>query len=210
MLDSKNTRAAAKLPPNPNIDAIIEEVAAKHSAAAKQSNIWRSKDRPGLNFRLLKMARMVLVDAGNLIKDPEPPTTFIEEKQRSEPNILDPTYRAALREAQYQRSVTYINTTLALGTALQDAPDDISLLDDDDWVERVAVAGLTVPTGKYNRYVAWVRWYLLGEDELTDLVRAVQIFNGVTMEAEVDEAVEQFPGDEERSTDQGTLSEAES
>jgi len=106
--------------------------------------------------------------------------------------------------------VTYINTTLALGTALQDAPDDISLLDDDDWVERVAVAGLTVPTGKYNRYVAWVRWYLLGEDELTDLVRAVQIFNGVTMEAEVDEAVEQFPGDEERSTDQGTLSEAES
>jgi hypothetical protein len=186
---------------------VTEQVASKVPAPDDE---WESAHHPGLKFKLRKMSRMALVEAGRKVRDPKVPVVWIEDKQRDEPNPNDPDYREELQRAAWTRSITIVNTCLVLGTKLLDKPDYIDAIDSTEWLEQLDFIGLEVPEGKYARYAAWVRYYALDDDELTDLIVKVQRFNGVVTEQDVQEAAEEFKSIETRNTDPQVQSEAAS
>lgn len=171
------------------------------SAPVKPDGEWESTHRPGLRFKLRKMSRMALVEAGRKVIDPKVPVVWIEDKQRDEPNPNDPDYKEELNRAAWTRSTTIVNTCLVLGTALISTPDDLDSIESTEWIEQLEFIGLEVPPGKYARYAAWVRYYALDDDELTDLVIHIQRFNGVVTEQDVQQAAEEFKSIETRDTD---------
>jgi hypothetical protein len=179
----------------------VAEIVGTNTSTARPDDEWESTHHPGLIFKLRKMSRMALVEAGRKVIDPKVPVVWIEDKQRNEPNPNDPDYREELSRAAWVRSTTIVNTCLVLGTKLLHQPEELDALDSQEWLEQLDFIGIAVPEGKYSRYAAWVRYYALDDDELTDLVIHVQRFNGVVTEQDVQQAAEEFKSSETRDTD---------
>lgn len=188
------------------LDGIIQEVAqAEIAKKAAPSDVWESENRPGVRFKLLKMPRMALVEANTRIPVPKVPKVYMPDKDREEENPSHPDYLEAVRQYNIKVAIVGIDTCLVLGTELMPPlPDNVQKPEDEDWVERLSVIQLEVPTGKYARYVTWVRWYLLTEQEVMALAGAVTRFNGSTLEVDVQTATEEFKSAEERESNTGS------
>jgi hypothetical protein len=65
-----------------------------------------------------------------------------------------------------------------------------------------------VPDSGIGRYLAWLRYYALVEQEVSDLMMAVLRYSGVVLEADVETAAENFSGDETRSATNETNDQA--
>lgn len=192
-------------------DSGSEAVAAAVEAAASAANnlngrgkidVWISSDRPELQFRLRAVSRYALLAAQERLHEPEIPIVFIAEKDRSEANPNHPAYVSALREYNLNVSLAIVDTYLALGTSLLSKPADMEGADGQDWIERLDAVGVVVPTDKkYVRYLMWIKLEALSDDESTSLIRACQRYNGLTIEDDVEEALESLKSDEESSPD---------
>jgi hypothetical protein len=196
--------------PGKEAEAALSVVELVADAPVRPDDEWESIYHPGLKFKLRRMSRMALVEAGRKVMDPKVPVVWIEDKQRNEPNPNDPDYKEELNRAAWTRSIAIVNTCLVLGTSLLSKPEHIESLESDEWIEQLKFIGLDVPEGKYARYAAWVRYHALNDDELTDLILQVQRFNGVVTEPDVQAAAEEFKSIETRNTDNEVQSQAAS
>lgn len=187
---------------NLDVMAAVESVAEKHSSPLP-FDVWESKLKPGLKFQIKKMSNLALLDAINRLPMPLPPKFFNTDKEVEEDNPNDPMFQEAIRQFNHSISILAINTRIVLGTVLLETPDDLPRPESDEWMEALTFIGLEVPSGRYARYAAWVRWFALDGSELTSLQNAVERFNGGTLEADVVQATEEFKSPEERDSNNG-------
>jgi hypothetical protein len=160
----------------------------------------------GIVLRLRKVASIILSDAGRKLKEPVVPKIFDEEKGREEENPNDPDYRSAYEDITYRRSMLAIDVYLAFGTEVVEIPDDLDPPESPLWIADLQEFGLEIPKGGKARYVAWLKYYALSDQDLTSLSIAAMRFGGATLEADAQAAQDGFQPDSEGETLGGGVS----
>lgn len=157
----------------------------------------------GLVLKLQKVNNQIAVDTEMRFPKPKVPMVYIKDDDRYEENPSDPDYLDKLnawRNSMYENNY---NLFLGLGVVREfgTLPDGMIPLESDDWSEDAEVLGLVVPTSRMGRMVAWLRYHVLDDsDEVSRCIHKIAVYSGLAAEEEVQEAVETFPSDEERST----------
>jgi hypothetical protein len=183
---------------------VLSRVETNHHVTEKDNVFVCEK---GVKFKIQKMNVLIIQEAKGKIKWPEVPKVYIKEDDRWEENPSDPTYLHAWDEARVLESLTTANIVIGLGTYTQRewVPEGVDYVDGTAWEEALEFAGIEVPptTKRLARYVLWTKLYVLGHEEVGELVSAVARYSGFAGEQEVSEAIESFPGDETWSSDNG-------
>jgi hypothetical protein len=128
---------------------------------------------------------------------------MIEDKGREEENPNDPDYKQALLDVSWKRGETVIAVYLTVGTSIISMPDTMEPMESSNWLETLAFLGVEVPDSKRARYLAWLKFYVLSDDDLTKLTQAVMRYSGVTLEVDVQEAQASFRSDTQGDTNNG-------
>lgn len=153
----------------------------------------------GLKLRLKPVSRLLVVEAGRKVVRPKPPRMWIEEKQREDENPNDPDYQAELQDAEFRRGMTAIDVCLALGTEIEYRPPELEEPQSEGWAEDIEAFGaLEIPKKPRGRYLAWLKYYALNDDDLTKAIQAVMRVGGLTTEEDVDKAMEGFRRNQKR------------
>lgn len=155
----------------------------------------------GLKLKLKKVSRFVVVDATKKFKMPSVPVIYDKDKDREIENPNDPDYIAELRSAKFEQGMLAISVYLTLGTEVLELPANVSPVDATDWSEDLESLGITIPIKGRARYVAWLKYYCLTDDEFNALAWQVMKFSGTVREEDVKQAMESFRGDEGQSGD---------
>jgi hypothetical protein len=158
----------------------------------------------GVKLRLVKVPRFVINDLAKDIKEPPVPQVFNEDKQRWEDNPLDPAYEEARKKFLNDVGELSVKIYFSLGTSLV-SDNGLQGPEDDDWADALEEVGLTIPPKdkKRKRYLAWLKYYALSDEDQTNLMSAVMEFSGATSEKKVAEAEESFQGEPARDTAEG-------
>lgn len=156
----------------------------------------------GLELKLKKVSRFLVVDAGKTVKMPKVPVVHIEDKGRDEENPNYPDYIVALQEANYQRVIVSYATLLAMGTEVARLPSTMEGPETDEWIDTLLGLDIVdVPKdNKKLRYAAWLKYVGLPDGvEFEKLTTQLLRFSGLTTEADVAKAEETFRGEAEGS-----------
>ena len=152
----------------------------------------------GVKLKLKKPSAVAAegIQSRRLVEDaePKPPTVWIEDKQRDEPNPQDPIYKAAFLAWTQRTGMRVTETLLLTGTELEgELPDGIfgpDSVDFEDWVEALGVP-LHFYASKYQRYLAWLKYYATTDDEFQEVSTELVKLAGVS-EEHIREAEETF------------------
>jgi hypothetical protein len=149
----------------------------------------------GIEVRTKPVSAMLIQEVTSNIKDPIPPLVPNPDKDgKLEENPFDPVYVAGLREANVKRSKATSDTLIMFGLELVDG-----LPKDDNWLvklRKLEKMGLLDLSGidfedQFDREFAFKK-FIAGT---TPLIMEVTRASGVS-QADVDAAVDTFPGDE--------------
>lgn len=177
---------------------IVDQAINAIDAIEKPKNEWVSATRPNLRFKLKPVSSYLVREAGKKFIQPKPPLWMNPEKEREEPNEADPDYVEAM--AIFGRNVGEVTQRLFLGYGSEplELPSDVEPLDSDAWIEDIeAVTEIEVPRTGKSRYIAWLRLYVLqDDDERLSLNQEIMRFNGIILEVDVQTATTEFKSDE--------------
>lgn len=174
-----------------------------------ETDVTTSQDtyttKNGITLKIKPVPPMLIQDAGRRLKPPKVPTYYNKDKEVEEENPDDPDYTQALVQWNVDRADLVNGIILAWGTELVFVPESISPVDSDEWVEMVKeVADLDVPTSRYKRYYCWLKWVALSNaEDFGNLLQRAALFSGVTTEAAVAQAAEEFRNLTERANSAG-------
>lgn len=160
----------------------------------------------GLRLKLKRVSRMVVGDAAMRFKAPKPPRTFNDAKGREEENPNDPDYLADMIRYRYDIGMISVSTYFVLGTQVHgELPSSLEPVSADGWVEQVKAAdpGADIPTSGPRRYLAWLKYYALSDEDVTRLLRACVRHSGGTLEADVAAAQATFRDQQARDPANG-------
>src|SRR3990167_1668538 len=108
----------------------------------------------GIRLRCKSVPILTVRYALTAIKKPEPPIVHNEEKGRSEAWEGDPAYQAELSRWEEHIGETSLNVMIMLGTEIDKIPEGVYHPEDDEWVETLEAAGISVNTNtKAARYL---------------------------------------------------------
>lgn len=155
----------------------------------------------GVRLKLRHVPSMVIVAAQKQLKQPVIPRWHNTDKDRDEDNPNDPGY---LRElAEYNSKVGDITTDAYLVngvTVLEPLPDSVYSIDSSEWAEGLEFIGIEVPKTGVARRLAWLKYYIVGDEDLADLIKSIAIAGGVVTEEQVQEALDSFRNNQTGST----------
>lgn len=180
-------------------DKVLTEVIDDEGTRQKDGLIHLST---GVVLALQPIPKKVIKSLYDRYEDnkPKPPLFDNELKNRKEENPADPDYLTALEVYETNFILTVMDFAVMRGTRVVTIPDDVEPIEG-DWQEEYEYLGMKMPTNARLRYLAWVSYVAapLDEDQklLTEKVSALM---GVT-EAQVEQEMARFPGDETRDTD---------
>ena len=150
----------------------------------------------GGRARLVPVSATLIGEVSNLIKDPDPPMWFDENKDREVSNPSDPAYLRALEDKQKERGMASLDALIMFGVELLDG-----MPEDDKWLQKLKFLekrgqlklenyDFDDPLDLeflYKRYIAVP----------VSIATKVSEISGVSPE-EIEAAEASFPGDEER------------
>lgn len=179
---------------------ILNELETTNNNANKVPDEFTAKN--GVVFKLKKVPNMLIADANSKIKFPKVPVVFIEDKGREEENPNDPDYVRELREAQTRQGMMGVNTYVSFGTEVKHLPNDVVDYMSPEWSEDIEeITGLSVPERGKGRYCAWMKYYVLDDEDMTNLNIQIARFSGNIPERDVTEAEDSFRDTETRPAD---------
>lgn len=147
----------------------------------------------GVQLRLRAVPSLAIVAIQRQLKEPPVPTFYNEEKQRDEENPNDPTYIRMKNEFAMASADATTTAYLANGiTVLDPLPEDISPMDSDDWAEGFVLSGLDIPASGIGRRVAWLKYHVIPDEDLGDLIGAIAIAGGLVTEQAVQDVAATF------------------
>ncbi len=184
---------------------VVEESDVRNDAELPNRFLTES----GLMLKLQKVNHQLVVDADARLVQPKPPQVYLKDEDRYIENPNSPTYQTELTawaNARYEQSN---NIYLGLGVMNEfpsELPAGLHGLASDDWMDELTYLGLTVPEKGIARKVAWLRYHVFQDaNEVNKCVHKVALYSGLVKEEEVEQAIETFPSDEERESNNGTL-----
>lgn len=154
----------------------------------------------GIVFKLNKVSSLLIMDATKKIPVPAVPRVYLEDKGREEENPSDPNYLKAMEDYTAERGILTSTLVIAFGSEVSTLPDNYTPFDDKSWADDLEEFGVTVPIKGKARYAAWVKFHLLDNNDIAELIKAVMRFSGNTLEEDVAQATDSFRGDEVRTT----------
>lgn len=162
----------------------------------------------GIVLKLKPVAPYLLVAVEREFPDPEPPVTWIDEKERNEPNPNHPDHVKALEQNTWKKDLALNNLVLGVGTEFVSAPRGYYGPEEDEWLKVLEVAAsitekplLFKKDDPTARYIAWLRFYALqSQVDITVVTTLTYQLTGIA-EGEVDEILEAFQGGKGRGTD---------
>jgi hypothetical protein len=158
----------------------------------------------GVVLKLKKVPATLLTEAIRKLPKPAVPIVWDEKRQREIPNENSTAYLDELEAYQMERAATVNIVYLGFGTELVSVPDGVARPDDDwdvEWIEIMPQLSFP-PKGTKARYVSWVRNVAMSDDDHGDLLNLLQGI-GPVAEAQVQDKMESFRGDEPQHSDNG-------
>lgn len=86
----------------------------------------------GVKVRIRPVSAALISEVSARIKDPDPPTVYIKDKEREEPNPSDPGYLRTLEENNQKRGMAVIDAMVMFGVELIDGVPE-----DGEWVRKL-------------------------------------------------------------------------
>lgn len=160
----------------------------------------------GVVLRLRKVPSLVLSEAAKRMVEPKVPTYYDEESGRERDNPNDPAYLAAVDKFKYDQGMLSFSVYFSLGTQVLSVPEKDAFdepfpkWDDPGWEDDLVEASkgfLNVAKDGKARYVEWLQYRALDENEMNDVLTQIMRLSGVTMEADVQTAQQTFPSEED-------------
>lgn len=179
---------------------IIEEAASAVFTQNDDPNTFVSKE--GVKFRLKPVNRMISAAAAMKLQKPKVPTVWNKDKERSEENPNHPDYVEALNEYKYRRGQIGVDIYISLGSVLIDRGPKPAI-SETEWSEQLGMFGLEVPASGPARYLAWVKYVALDDEDATEMMLKIIRCNGIVLDQEVTDAIDAFRGNSNGSADQG-------
>jgi hypothetical protein len=150
----------------------------------------------GLKLRIHKVNKLILMDATKRLKLPSIPMWHNPDKDRLEENPNDPDYLAAVQTAKFDQGMLLYSIFLAYGTSVLELPEGMQAFTETEWSDTLKeVTGIDVPTTGKARYVAWLKFYMLEDNEINDVITYSMRLSGAVKEEDVKEAVDTFRSD---------------
>jgi hypothetical protein len=87
----------------------------------------------GVKARIRPVSASLLDEVSSSVQVPKVPRQFIEEKQREEPNPLDPSYLQAVKDAERERGLKTTEALIMFGIELVDG-----MPPDEEWLPKLA------------------------------------------------------------------------
>lgn len=168
------------------------EVMDKVATVVANNNVGEFTCNNGVILRLLKVKSSIVRKSWQFLERPAVPKFYWEEKERWEENPSDPAYRQAVMEYEGERADTIANTYYMLGSSVKFLPEDIHTVESKDWEEILDIINEKVPNKPMVRYLYWLKYYVLDDDDAPELLKAIMRFSGVTLSSDVEEAEESF------------------
>ena len=148
----------------------------------------------GVRLRAQPVPPLLFQQVASRFKFPEPPTVYIEEKARSEPNPNDPAYLAECQRIEEAQRVAMLDAAIMMGIQVIYVPETVIAPESDEWIEAVEyLTGERVPPDSQRvRVLMWLKYYAAQTaDDLIHIEKAVISQLGVPQEA-VAEAIRSF------------------
>lgn len=185
-----------------SVDAVEETRRLREEAGAK--NLFQCEMGPVL--RLKKFPTRLVIEATSKLEDPKVPVTYIENKGRNEENPSDPQYLRDKLTYNVKLVTTLNRINFGFGTDVVELGgcEDNS---GDEWADNLKdLMELEIPAvGTKSRYVMWLQYFVLTDDETNRLNMAITEYNtGVKVE-DVAAAEASFPGVPGEHTDTGSV-----
>jgi hypothetical protein len=158
--------------------------------------------RDGVKLKIRAVPSLVVLAIQKQCNEPAVPIFRNEEKQRDEENPNDPNYIRAVKD--YNEKVGELTTQAYLANGIEvvePLPDGIYSLDDDKWAEGLKLVGLDIPDEGIARKVAYLRWYLIPDEDVADIIGKIAVAGGVVSEEQIAKAAESFRDNTQRDTD---------
>lgn len=146
----------------------------------------------GVKVRLVAVPNMVVMAMTKLVKEPQIPVYRNDAKDRDEPNPLDPLYLRAIEDYKSALGDLTVQAYLANGVRVLTIPADKHELTSDQWAEGLRFIGIDVPESGLGRTVAWLKYHILEDADLMDILSGIAIAGGAVTEAQVQQAAESF------------------
>lgn len=168
----------------------------------------------GIVLAMRPIPPLLLQAVSDEFRAPDPPTIWLEDRERHEPNPNDPAYLKEIQRITEAEQLATEDLTLAVGTSVKHVPEGMFKPEDDGWVTQVKFAAklgkldIEIDTeDEVKRYLAWLRFYALESSTDIVMVRNLSTMLAGIQEGEVDEVIESFRGDPRRGTDSQSASE---
>lgn len=161
----------------------------------------------GVELRLKRVSSLILQDALKKLVPPKPPKVYLEDKQTHEENPNDPDFIAAQQAFDMERGMLSMGIYFTLGTEVVSTPPDVPHHSSEDWVEDIEfIAGIPVPSVAEKpraRYLLWLKYIAITDDDLEPLLQKIMRMSGLTMEGDVAQATQAFRNSPARDSDSG-------
>lgn len=146
----------------------------------------------GVKVRLTSVPSMIVLAVSQSLPTPKVPIWHNPDKDRDEPNPIDPDYIEAVKRHGEQLGQLTTAAYLANGVKVLEVPEDKYPLDSDEWIERLEILGIAPRVSGIGRYIDWLQWHVLGDTDITDIITGIAVLNGTISEAQVEQAAESF------------------
>lgn len=159
----------------------------------------------GTRLKLKRVPHMIVLDAAKHLPVPKVPRVFDQDKQRELENPADPDYQRALADYGRQTGELTVNLYLVMGTKVIEVGPEVSPLESDEWVEELCIVypQADVPVGGPRRRLAWLKYHVLDDVDISEIVQRISVMNGAVREEAVAQARDSFRGEEARDPSGG-------
>lgn len=169
----------------------------------------------GIVLSLKPVPPFLLAAVQSEYQTPDPPSVYMEEKGRDEPNPNDPAYIQTLERLEQQQQLALNSLILAVGTSVKFVPEGYSGPEESTWFEGIhylaKASGVEIDLDaedEKKRYLLWLRYYALENSDDTILATTLPLQLGGIREGEVSEVLDSFRSLPQRGTDPDSSPEA--
>lgn len=137
----------------------------------------------GIKGKILPVAASLVEEVTAKIKDPDIPMWYNEDKEREEPNPVDPAYLKEMSEASRKRGIIALDAMIMFGLELTDPVPEGGI-----WVKKLKWLGIEFDDqDEFEREFAYKKYVACGNNDLIEISKLA----GITQEA-VEDAVKSF------------------
>ncbi len=139
----------------------------------------------GIKGKILPVAASLVEEVTAKIKDPDVPMWYNKDKEREEPNPVDPVYLRQVGEADRKRGVAALDAMIMFGLELADPVPE-----NGTWVKKLKWLGIEFDERDgFECEFAYKKYVACGSNDLIEISKLA----GINQEA-VEDAVKSFRG----------------